>query len=59
MGLYRASAPGKRLEVPPGRVYYWQVLFESSNNIDYAQAPPIFYVHARGHAAVKARNQAL
>jgi hypothetical protein len=32
----------KKLDVPPGDVYYWQVLFESANAVTYQQAPTTF-----------------
>lgn len=32
----------KKLEVPPGDVYYWQVLFESASPVSYAQDPTTF-----------------
>lgn len=32
----------KKLDIPPGDVYSWQVLFESSNAVSYAQAPTTF-----------------
>ena len=32
----------KKLDVPPGEVYHWQVLFESASAVSYAQAPTTF-----------------
>ncbi len=32
----------KKLDVPPGEVYYWQVLFESASAVSYQQAPTTF-----------------
>jgi hypothetical protein len=32
----------KKLDVPPGEVYHWQVLFESDSAVSYAQAPTTF-----------------
>ncbi len=31
-----------KLDVPPGEIYYWQVLFESASGISYAQSPTTF-----------------
>lgn len=43
----------KTLEVPPGRVYYWQVLFASANSIDYAQEPKTFSFALQGPQLLK------
>jgi hypothetical protein len=32
----------KKLDVPPGEVYYWQVLFESASAVSYQQEPSTF-----------------
>jgi hypothetical protein len=39
---FTGRATSRRLEVPPGRVYYWQVSFESANDVSYHQEPKIF-----------------
>lgn len=40
--VFVTRATSKKLEVPPGDVYYWQVLFESANAVSYAQSPTTF-----------------
>lgn len=40
--IFTTSKTRKKLDVPPGDVYYWQVLFESNSAVSYAQAPTTF-----------------
>lgn len=40
--VFVTKNPKKRLDVPPGEVYHWQVLFESATGISYAQDPATF-----------------
>ncbi len=40
--VFTTKATSKKLEVPPGAVYYWQVKFESSNDVTYIQEPQTF-----------------
>lgn len=40
--VFVTKQPKKRLDVPPGEIYFWQVLFESASGISYAQAPTTF-----------------
>jgi len=40
--VFTTRGTKKKLDVPPGDVYYWQVLFESNSAVSYAQAPTTF-----------------
>lgn len=40
--VFVTKYPRKKLDVPPGEIYFWQVLFESASGISYAQSPTTF-----------------
>ncbi len=40
--VFVTKNPRKKLDIPPGEVYHWQVLFESATGISYAQDPATF-----------------
>ena len=46
--IFTGTKTHKKLEVPTGRVYYWQVLFISANEVDYAQDPKTFSFSLQG-----------
>lgn len=46
--IFTGKNTHKKLEVPPGRVYYWQVLFASADEVDYAQEPKTFSFSLQG-----------
>lgn len=46
--VFTGRTTKKTLQVPPGRVYYWQVLFESANDVVYNQEPKTFSFTLQG-----------
>jgi hypothetical protein len=40
--VFTGKTTAKKIEVPPGEVYHWQVSFESADDVSYAQEPRIF-----------------
>jgi len=46
--VFTGSNTSRKLEVPPGRMYYWQVYFESADNVAYQQEPKIFTFTLQG-----------
>lgn len=51
--VFTGRTTKKILEVPPGRVYYWQVLFESANDVVYNQEPKTFSFTLQGTQLAK------
>ncbi len=46
--IFTGTETNKKLAVPPGQVYYWQVSFESANETDYVQQPKVFSFTVQG-----------
>lgn len=51
--IFTGHQTSKKLEVPPGRVYYWQVRFESANDVSYQQEPKTFSFILQGTQLLK------
>lgn len=51
--IFTGTSTHRRLEVPVGRVYFWQVLFASASDVDYAQEPKTFSFSIQGKPLLK------
>ncbi|MBX3021136.1 MAG: hypothetical protein KF799_05610 [Bdellovibrionales bacterium] len=50
---FKTQSTSKVLAVKTGRDYHWQVNFETSNDISYAQTPPVFHFTMIGPKLIK------
>ena len=51
--VFTGTETSKKLAVPPGKVYFWQVSFESAGDTDYAQEPKVFSFTLHGSKLLK------
>jgi hypothetical protein len=51
--VFTGTDTSKKLAVPPGKVYFWQVSFESAGDTDYAQEPKVFSFTLQGSKLLK------
>lgn len=51
--VFSTKVPNKKIDVPPAQTYYWQVKFESADDVAYQQQPQTFSFTLLGKQLVK------